>query len=134
MSAAAPTTYQLFEAGAEGTMAPCPSSSEPPTTCPAPPVSWQPPDQWKQEQVFQGPSFTGYRPVPAGYPTPSLNKPSSNGGGGGGSQQGSTGGFHPALFSKIQEFQLLAKLGAIQENYLANAVPRSVLQREQYML
>lgn len=64
---------------------------------------------------MQGPSFTGYRP-PAGYLDNMGAKP-----------QSVTGGFNPSMFNlnKIQEFQILAKLGAIQENYLANSSSRS---------
>ena len=65
---------------------------------------------------MQGPSFTGYRP-PSGYLDNMTPKP-----------QSVTGGFNPSMFNlnKIQEFQILAKLGAIQENYLANNSSRLV--------
>ena len=118
------TSYHLFETFPPGAPTPQTSTSgDPPTSGPspassAPSVSWQQESPtWKQESVMQGPSFTGYRGAPAGYLDNMGAKP-----------QSVAGGFNPSMFNlnKIQEFQILAKLGAIQENYLANNSARYV--------
>ena len=128
------TSYHLFESFPPGASAapaqptsvlspsgePPTSGSSPASSAPPPPVSWQQESSptWKQDQpVLQGPTFTGYR-APSGYLDNMGGKP-----------QSVPGGFNPGMFNlnKIQEFQILAKLGAIQENYLANSSPRFVL-------